>query len=146
MFDAVTKFSDAQALSGLTGNQPATYELDFEETVLPDGVTTQDYPDKGAGSPLVVRFLISVAATTGTSVAFALCFDTATCHGGNAPTVLIQTRAFLEAELTVGAYIPELKVPDMHARFCNVVYIITGDPGALVVSTFLDIATGMRHR
>lgn len=150
MSDAFLHFSASQSLAGLAGGGgtlfPGTYELDFETTVLPDGVTTQAYPDKGAGSPLVVRFNIEVQPTVATSIAFCLCFDTASCAPSSAPTVLVQTRAFTIAELTVGCYIPELKIPDEHARFCNVGYYIIGTPGVGTVTAYIDIDTGKRHR
>src|SRR5664280_1306975 len=72
---------------------------------------------------------------------FCLCFDTATCVPSTAPTVLIQTRAFTVAELTVGCYIPELKIPDQHARFMNVGYYIIGTPTVGTVTAYIDITT-----
>jgi hypothetical protein len=150
MSDAYLHFSKSQSLAGLAGSSgtlfPGTYELDFETTVLPDGLTTQAYPDKGSGSPLVVRFQIEVAPTVATYISFCLCFDTATCVPSTAPTIVVQTAPIAVSALTVGAYIPELKIPDQHARFMNVGYYIVGTPGVGTVTAYIDITTGQRHR
>jgi hypothetical protein len=134
----------------------STYELDFESTTLPPGVTggaagvsaqTQAYPDKGSGSILVCRILITADITGGTSIRFQLCFDTSTQTGGTTATTVVQT-----ADLTIGtatkagAYVPELKVPDEHARFCNFAVYVIGTTAAGSVTAFLDIVPGMRHR
>jgi hypothetical protein len=157
-FDAITKFAESQSVAqtGAGGTLfPGTYELDFEETILPPSVLggaagvaaqTQDYPDKGMGSPLVVRFEVNTAVVGGTSIAFCLCFDTTTRVPSSAPTIVMWTAPILVAALTIGCYIPEIKIPDQHARFCNVGYYIIGTTSAGNVTAYLDIATGLRHR
>lgn len=152
MFDAYLKYCDALDFTSQgVGTLIGTNEIDFEETVLPDGVTTLDYPDKGSGSPLVVRFMCTTSFTSANStatVAFALCFDTATKAGGtSAGTIVVQTAPILVTALTAGAYIPELKIPDQHARFSNVNFVVavqTITAGA--ITAYIDVVTGMRHR
>ena len=161
LFDAFHKFSDEQSLGGEgTGTVVGTNELQFEITNLPAGVTggqagvdaqVQAYPDKGSGSPLVVRFLVTTTFTSGGGgyVAFALCFDTTTKAGGTSSgTIQVKTAPISVDLLVAGVYIPELKIPDQHARYCNVNYVISGATIGVAgkVSAFLDIATGYRHR
>jgi hypothetical protein len=160
LFDSSLIFCDASTFVQQTGSGGtqfiSTYEIDFETTVLPPTVTggsagssglTQAYPDKGSGSPLVVRINITTSITGGTSIRFQLCFDTTTQTGGTTATTVVQT-----ADLTIGsataagAYIPELKVPDRHARFCNFAVYVIGTTSAGAVTAYLDIATGYRHR
>jgi hypothetical protein len=161
LFDAKLKFSDAQSLAGLG---PSTVvgdsELDFETCNFPESVNTGSaavsaltdvHPDKGVGSPLVVRFVVAVAFTSGggASVAFALCFDTATKAGGTSSgTIVVQTAPISVDLLTLGAYIPELKIPDQHAKFCNVNYVISGAAVGVAgkITAYVDIASGLRGR
>jgi hypothetical protein len=136
MSDAKLHFSNSQSLAGVaTTDAYGTYELDFETA----------YPDKGSGSPLVVRFLIMTSFTVATSVAFSICFDAtsqATAGGG---TVVATTGAIAIATLIAG-YSFELKVPDEHLQYMNVKYTTVGTPGVGAVSAYLDIDTGLRHR
>jgi hypothetical protein len=151
----------ALANVGSTGAQFAGQnELDFESTTFPwsvnSGATavtamTQAYPDKGSGAPLVVRIQITTAVVGGTSVRFCLCFDTttqvATGQGASSSqTIVMQTGDIAVASLTAGAYVPEIKIPDRHARFCNLNTYLIGTVTQGAYTAYVDIATGMRHR
>ena len=159
LFDNSLIFCEASTFAvqtGSTGTQfIATYELDFESTVLPPSVVggaagiaaqTQNYPDKGSGSLLVCRIQITTAFVGGTSVRFQLCFDTSTRTGGTTGTAVVQTGDIAIADLSIGAYVAELKVPDRHARFCNFAAFVIGTTSAGAVTAYLDIATGQGHR
>jgi hypothetical protein len=150
----------ALAQTGSTGAQFSTsVELDFETTVLPPSVAggsaavaaqTQAYPDKGAGSPLVVRFLITTVVAGGTSIAFCLCFDTTTQTGNNAlssstSTIVARTGPIAIATLVAG-YTCELAIPDQHARFMNVNTYVIGTVSSGNFTAWIDIARGLRHR
>lgn len=128
LFDDKFVFSDSQDLSG-AGSAYSTDEVDFGET----------YPDKGQGSVLVVRFVVEVAFTTLTSLQIALVHGAAT-----APTTqLVLTAAILQASLTKGCYIPELKIPDQHLRYMRLYYIIVGsNPGAGKITAYVDVNPG----
>jgi hypothetical protein len=64
-----------------------------------------------------------------------------------AATYLVMTSAISAANLTVGVYIPELKLPDQHLRYVGVGFIVaTANLTGGIVSTWFDIARGMRHR
>jgi hypothetical protein len=145
MFDNLLTLSYNQSLVGVASTTAqGTYELDFETATNSASSVTNLGPDKGMGSPLVVRFVIGTTFTVATSVSFALCFDTVTKTGGG-PTVVVTTPAIPIATLIQG-YVFELKVPDMHAAFMNVLYTTVGTPGAGTVTAYMDIATGLRHR
>ena len=136
MFDAFLKFSDGQSLAGVVSTAAyGTYELDFETA----------YPDKGMGSPLVVRILITETFVTGTSVLFELCSDAtsqATAGGG---TPIASSEAIVLATLVAG-YSFEIKVPDMHLQYLNMKYTTVGTPTYGKVTAYLDPTTGLRHR
>ena len=135
MFDKSLTFSYNQSLAGVASTTAiGQYELDFE----------MQYPDKGAGSPLVVRFVVATAFTVATSVSFALCFDSTTQVTGS-PSIVVTTPLIPIATLVQG-YTFELKVPDEHLQFMNVLYTTSGTPGAGAITAYMDINTGIRHR
>jgi len=136
MNDAKLYLSTAQSLAGVaSATAYGEYELDFEVA----------QPDKGMGSPLVVRFLITTSFTVATSVQFFLCFDAATQATAGGGTPVVETPAIVIATLVAG-YSFELKIPDQHLRYMNVAYTTVGTPGAGAVSAWLDTCTGFRHR
>jgi hypothetical protein len=136
MFDAYLTLSDTQSLAGVASTTAyGTYELDFE----------QAYPDKGAGSPLVVRFIVMTTFTVATYVQFALCFDATTQVPTPSATIVVETAPIAVSTLVQG-YSFELKIPDEHLQFMNVAYLTTGTPGAGAITAYVDINTGLRHR
>ena len=136
MFDHNLTLSDQQSLAGVASTTAyGQNELDFEVA----------YPDKGMGSPLVVRFLVTTTFTVATSVSFALCFDATTQAPSPSATQVVTTGAIPIATLVAG-YTFELKVPDEHLQFMNVAYTTVGTPGAGAITAFIDINTGLRHR
>jgi hypothetical protein len=163
--DLILAWEFSVAHAGSTGTQYATqYELDFETIVLPTtvsagataaGLLTSAYPDKGMGSPLVVRFIITTAIATSNAatIAFCLCFDSTVQTGTNqgatsTATIAVQTGPITvsAANTGVGCYIPELKIPDMHLRYMTVNVIVVNTTSAGNVTAFIDAGTGMRHR
>jgi hypothetical protein len=59
----------------------------------------------------------------------------------------VQTAPILVTALTAGAYIPELKIPDQHARFSNVNFVVAVQTiTAGKITAYIDVVTGMRHR
>ena len=146
MFDAYLKFSDNQSLDGVASAVAyGQNELDFETSSNSSGGSPSLFPDKGQGSPLVVRFIVMTTFTVATSVAFALCFDATTQTPGGGGTIVTTTAAIPIATLVQG-YTFELKVPDMHLPFMNVAYTTVGTPGVGAITAYIDTNTGLRHR
>jgi hypothetical protein len=142
MYDNLLVLTKQQSLAGVASTYAyGQYEIDFEATSPIAG-----YPDKGAGSPLCVRFIVTTAFTVATYVQFGLCFDTTSQATSPSGLVAYVTCYVPLADLTLGGYIPELKIPDQHKRYMNLQMLTVGTPGAGAVTAFMDIATGLRHR
>lgn len=120
-FDRKLYFSNAQEV---TGSAASTYEID----------TAEANHNLGDGTPLVVRFIIETAFAGATSMTFELQDSAA----GSSYTTKVQTPAIVEASLTKGAYICELKVPDQHERYLQIYYTVVGTHGSGKVTAYLQ--------
>lgn len=125
LMDTILMFSDEQALHG-AGSAASTNVIDFGETNA----------NLGDGTPLIVNFVINEAFATCDSVTFTL------QHGATSTpaTDLVSTAAILTANLTKGAYIPELMIPRQHLRYMRVYYTIAGsNPTTGHVTAYIGI-------
>lgn len=102
-------FSDAQAI---TASAASDYYLNFVETA----------PNLGKGTPLYIRFVIEETFVTGDSLVIALQHGATTTPA----TEILALTAILTANLTKGAYIPEIKVPDEHLQYMRLYYTVSG--------------------
>jgi len=117
-------FSDAQAI---TVSAASAFTLNF-------GLVN---PNIGEGTPLIIRFVVEEAFTTGTSIVIAL-QDGATSTPTN---TLLETDVILTAEIAAkGAYIPEIRIPDHHAQYLRLYYTVVGtyDHGKLTAYVTLN--------
>lgn len=105
-------FSDAQAVCN-AGSEASESILNFGE----------DDPDLGKGTPLNIRFIVEETFAGPTSITIQL-YDGATATADT--RILVSTRAFLLAELTQGAYLEELKIPDHHHQYMRLLYVLDG--------------------
>lgn len=121
IFDYKLLFSEAQDIET---SEYSTNELDFGETA----------PNLGAGTQLVVKFLVTTAFVGGTSVQFKLCHGAAT----SPTTVIMETPAIVTASLTKGAYVTEIKIPDEHLRYMRIYYVVVGTFTAGAITAFVD--------
>ncbi len=89
----------------------------------------------GAGTPLLVRFVIETTFANATSMVIAL------CHGAtdNTVTVLIQTAVIAEAALLKGAFIPPLRIPDEHLMHLALTYTVDGAHNAGAITAFISL-------
>lgn len=109
LVDAILIFSDEQAI---TATAASTNVIDFGEANA----------NLGAGTPLIINFIITEAFATCDSLQISL------QHGSTSTpsTELINLPAILTASLTKGAYIPEIMIPSQHLRYLRLYYTIAG--------------------
>lgn len=109
LMDAILIYSDEQAI---TASAASTNVIDFGET----------NPNLGAGTPLIINFIVNVAFTALTTLTVFL------QHGATSTpaTDLVGTYAVAVATLTKGGYIPELMIPSQHLRYTRIYYTVAG--------------------
>lgn len=132
MMDAKNMFSDGQSITASAAS----------ETVLDFGVAD---PNLGQGSPLIIRFIIeeTFASANNTATLTIALQDSATDFGGS--HVLLQTAALAisATSLIKGGYIPEIKIPDRHARYLRLYYTVgTQNFTAGKLTAWIDIGSG----
>ena len=109
LVDAILIFSDEQAI---TATAASTNVIDFGEV----------NPNLGAGTPLIINFIITEEFATLTSLQISL------QHGATSTpaTELVNLPAIAAANLTKGAYIPEIMIPSQHLRYMRLYYTVAG--------------------
>jgi hypothetical protein len=109
LVDAILIFSDEQAI---TTTAASTNVIDFGEV----------NPNLGAGTPLIINFIITEAFAALTSLQISL------QHGATSTptTELVNLPAIAAANLTKGAYIPEIMIPSQHLRYMRLYYTVAG--------------------
>lgn len=109
LVDAILIFSDEQAI---TATAASTNVIDFGEANA----------NLGAGTPLIINFIITEAFATCDSLQISLQQGSTSTPA----TELINLPAILTASLTKGAYIPEIMIPSQHLRYLRLYYTIAG--------------------
>ena len=109
LVDAILIFSDEQAI---TATAASTNVIDFGEANA----------NLGAGTPLIINFIITEAFATCNSLQISLQQGSTSTPS----TELINLPAILTASLTKGAYIPEIMIPSQHLRYLRLYYTIAG--------------------
>lgn len=109
LVDAILIFSDEQAI---TATAASTNVIDFGEANA----------NLGAGTPLIINFIITEAFATCDSLQISLQQGSTSTPS----TELINLPAILTASLTKGAYIPEIMIPSQHLRYLRLYYTIAG--------------------
>lgn len=109
LVDAILIFSDEQAI---TATAASTNVIDFGEANA----------NLGAGTPLIINFIITEAFATCNSLQISLQQGSTSTPA----TELINLPAILTASLTKGAYIPEIMIPSQHLRYLRLYYTIAG--------------------
>lgn len=109
LVDAILIFSDEQAI---TATAASTNVIDFGEANA----------NLGAGTPLIINFIITEAFATCDSLQISLQQGSTSTPA----TELINLPAILTASLTKGAYIPEIMIPSQHLRYMRLYYTIAG--------------------
>jgi len=109
LVDAILIFSDEQAI---TATAASTNVIDFGEANA----------NLGAGTPLIINFIITEAFAALTSLQISL------QHGATSTpaTELVNLPAIAAANLTKGAYIPEIMIPSQHLRYMRLYYTVAG--------------------
>lgn len=109
LVDSILIFSDEQAI---TATAASTNVIDFGEV----------NPNLGAGTPLIINFIITEAFATLTSLQISLQQGATSTPA----TELVNLPAIAAANLTKGAYIPEIMIPSQHLRYMRLYYTIAG--------------------
>lgn len=109
LVDAILIFSDEQAI---TATAASTNVIDFGEANA----------NLGAGTPLIINFIITEAFATLTSLQISLQQGATSTPA----TDLVNLPAIAAANLTKGAYIPEIMIPSQHLRYMRLYYTIAG--------------------
>ena len=109
LVDAILIFSDEQAI---TATAASTNVIDFGEANA----------NLGAGTPLIINFIITEAFATCDSLQISLQQGSTSTPA----TELVNLPAILTASLTKGAYIPEIMIPSQHLRYLRLYYTIAG--------------------
>lgn len=128
LIDRKLVFCDAQAItaSAASTNPDSVAYLDF-------GVAD---PNMGDGTPLMVRFICEESFTKLTNLTFALQHDSDSAFG--TAEVLAQFTRTL-AQLTKGAYIQPLAIPEQHERYLRIYFTVSGTtPDAGKITAFID--------
>lgn len=144
LFDAMFEFSDNQDISQAAGSVASTNTLDFQAADL----------EMGAGEPIWLNIRIGDAfaevsgATTGAcTLVVALCNDSVDPIDGDS-TVLFQTRALTETELTAHAWVLRMPLPvDVDSdRILGLYYTIGGATSAVgTIDAWLDHGPQSSH-
>lgn len=109
LVDAILIFSDEQAI---TATAASTNVIDFGEANA----------NLGAGTPLIINFIITEAFATCDSLQISLQQGSTSTPA----TELVNLPAILTASLTKGAYIPEIMIPSQHLRYLRLYYTVAG--------------------
>lgn len=109
LVDAILIFSDEQAI---TATAASTNVIDFGEANA----------NLGAGTPLIINFIITEAFATLTSLQISLQQGATSTPA----TELVNLPAIAAANLTKGAYIPEIMIPSQHLRYMRLYYTVAG--------------------
>jgi len=131
MKDSKNTFSDGQSITASAAS-----------TILDFGVADANL---GQGSPLIIRFIIEETFdSSGDTATLTIALqDSATDFGGT--NVLLQTAALAISATTLikGGYIPEIKIPDRHARYMRLYYTVgTENFSAGSLTAWIDIGSG----
>ena len=109
LVDAILIFSDEQAI---TATAASTNVIDFGEANA----------NLGAGTPLIINFIITEAFATLTSLQISLQQGATSTPA----TDLVNLPAIAAANLTKGAYIQEIMIPSQHLRYMRLYYTVAG--------------------
>jgi hypothetical protein len=144
IYDVMFEFSDNQDISQAVGSVASTDTLDFQAADR----------EMGAGEPVWLNVQIGTAfaevegATTGAcTLVVALCNDSVDPIDGSS-TVLYQTRALTEPELTANAWILRMPLPvDVDSdRILGLYYTIAGATSAVgTINAWLDHGPQSSH-
>jgi len=132
MMDYKNMFSNAQSITASAAS----------ETILDMEVANANL---GQGSPLIIRFIIEETFdSSGDTATLTIALqDSATDFGGT--NVLLQGKAHAISATTLlkGGYLPEIKIPDRHARYLRLYYTVgTENFTAGKLTAWIDIGSG----